>query len=57
MSGPVDIAVQRYRDGFNCAQSVLLAFADDFGLSPDLALRVAAPFGGGTRAPERRAAP
>jgi C_GCAxxG_C_C family probable redox protein len=47
MPGPVDIAVQRFRDGFNCSQSVLLAFADDFNLPPDVALRVAAPFGGG----------
>lgn len=47
MPGPVDIAAQRFRDGFNCSQSVLLAFADDFGLPPDLALRAAAPFGGG----------
>ncbi len=33
--------------GFNCAQSVLLAFAPDLGLEPEEASRVAAGFGGG----------
>lgn len=47
MPGPIDIARQRFREGYNCSQSVLLAFADEFALPPDLALRLAAPFGGG----------
>ncbi len=47
MPGPADTARQRFRDGYNCSQSVLLAFADAFDLPPGLALRLAAPFGGG----------
>jgi C_GCAxxG_C_C family probable redox protein len=47
MSDRVEIAVQRFREGLNCSQAVLSAFADDFDLPPKLALRVAAPFGGG----------
>jgi len=32
---------------FNCAQSSLVPFAALFGLSPEMALRIATPFGGG----------
>ena len=34
-------------DKYNCAQSVLTAFAEDYGLDKDKALSVAAGFGGG----------
>ncbi len=33
--------------GFNCAQAVLAAFADDFDLDRETALRLAGAFGGG----------
>lgn len=33
--------------GFNCAQSIFAAFSDQCGVSTELALRLAAPFGGG----------
>ncbi|MBE5759606.1 MAG: C_GCAxxG_C_C family protein [Clostridiales bacterium] len=33
--------------GYNCAQSLILTFADDFGLDPKLAERLAFPFGAG----------
>ncbi|MCP4313282.1 MAG: C_GCAxxG_C_C family protein [Bacteroidetes bacterium] len=36
-----------FLDGNNCAQSVLLSFAEDIGYSKELALKVAAGFGGG----------
>ena len=36
-----------FRKGFNCSQSVLAAFAEEFGLDPVMAYRVAAAFGGG----------
>ncbi len=42
-------AIQYHDSGFNCAQSVLTAFAEDLGLSPALALRLASTFGGGMR--------
>ena len=36
-----------FQEGANCAASVFCAFADDLGLPPEAALRIAAPFGGG----------
>lgn len=40
-------AIQNFMAGYNCAQSVFLAFAPDLGLSDDLALRLSSSFGGG----------
>jgi len=40
-------AVEFFRSGMNCAQSVLLAFADELKLNRQTALRIAAGFGGG----------
>lgn len=40
-------AAAAFAQGYNCSQSVLLAFAEELGLSPELAARVAAGFGGG----------
>jgi C_GCAxxG_C_C family probable redox protein len=42
-----DLAAARMEQGFNCAQAVLGAFAADFGLDQDTAMRLASPFGGG----------
>lgn len=36
-----------FREGYNCAQSVLLAFANKVGLKEDEALKLASSFGGG----------
>lgn len=36
-----------FRRGYNCTQSVVLTFADVYGLSEELALRVSASFGAG----------
>ena len=36
-----------FMKGFNCSQSVVSAFADEFGLDKTMAYRVAAAFGGG----------
>jgi len=39
---------RKYFDNhFNCAQSVLATFANDFNISEDIALRIACAFGGG----------
>ena len=43
----VDRAVARFAQGSNCAQAVLWAYAPHFGLVPEVAMRLAAPFGGG----------
>lgn len=40
-------AQEIFGQGFNCAQAVAAAYAEDFGLAREDALRVAAAFGGG----------
>ena len=40
-------AASHFEEGFNCSQSVLSAYAEQFGLPSETALRIAAPFGGG----------
>lgn len=42
-----EMAVKLFCDGYNCAQAVLGAFAEEVGLSESLLLKMAAPFGGG----------
>ncbi|MGC9344331.1 MAG: C-GCAxxG-C-C family protein, partial [Bacteroidales bacterium] len=42
-----DIAVNHFRKGRNCAQSVLLSFSDDLELDPVTAIEIASGFGGG----------
>jgi C_GCAxxG_C_C family probable redox protein len=42
-----DQAKELFLSGHNCAQSVLLSFADDLKFSKELALKMAAGFGGG----------
>jgi len=42
-----DKAVSIFKEGINCSQAVLSSFADDFGLDKDMALKLAAGFGGG----------
>ena len=40
-------ALNLFDNKFNCAQSVLTAFAEELGLTEDESLRVACAFGGG----------
>lgn len=40
-------AEENFRRGYNCAQSVFLAFSDLIGMGEKTALKVSAPFGGG----------
>lgn len=47
MEEPIQVASDRYAYGFNCAQSILAAFSAQSGVSSDVALRLAAPFGAG----------
>lgn len=42
-----EIAKQYFLQGYNCSQSVLLAFCDDLGFDEQTALMLASPFGGG----------
>ena len=41
------LARANFLEGYNCAQAVLLAFAEDAGLEKNTALRLASSFGGG----------
>ena len=43
----IETAVSRFAQGFNCSQAVLSAYAGDFGLDHDTALKIATGFGGG----------
>jgi C_GCAxxG_C_C family probable redox protein len=43
----VERAVDNFKQGFNCSQSVCAAYNDQFGLNQDLALRISGAFGGG----------
>lgn len=40
-------AVIFFKSGYNCAQSVFLAFAEDYGLDKETALKLSSSFGGG----------
>jgi C_GCAxxG_C_C family probable redox protein len=43
----VELAVSLFQKGFSCSQALLAAYGDCFGLDREVALRVAAGFGGG----------
>lgn len=43
----IEKAVENFKQGYNCSQSVVAAFADLYGIDHDLAVRMAASFGGG----------
>jgi C_GCAxxG_C_C family probable redox protein len=47
MKSKEEIAVEAFRSGLNCAQSVLLAYADDMNFDRKLALGISCGFGGG----------
>lgn len=42
-----EAAAQAFVDGYNCAQSIVVAFSDVTGLSVDFSARMASSFGGG----------
>ena len=42
-----DKAVAIFKEGINCSQAVLSSFAEDFGVDKNMALKMAAGFGGG----------
>ena len=47
MSSRVEKAVELFKSGFNCSQAVFAAFAGEFGMDEETALRVSAGLGGG----------
>lgn len=40
-------AVKNFKTGYNCAQSVFLAFSEELGFDKDTALKISSSFGGG----------
>ena len=42
-----EIAVNKFKEGYNCAQSVLFSYADKLNISKDFALRISNGFGAG----------
>jgi C_GCAxxG_C_C family probable redox protein len=49
MSEKSKLAISYTENSFNCAQAVFAAFAEDYGIDEETALRVASGFGGGVR--------
>jgi C_GCAxxG_C_C family probable redox protein len=47
MKSKSDVAVQKFLEGYNCAQSVFYCFCDDLGFEKNTALKLACGFGGG----------
>lgn len=47
MSKYTERAVELFKQGYNCSQSVAAAFADKFGLDEETVLKQASGFGGG----------
>ena len=43
----IEKAVALFKEGFNCSQAVVAAFADKYGFTREQALRMSASFGGG----------
>ena len=43
----IEKAVALFKEGFNCSQSVVAAFADKYGFTHEQALKMSASFGGG----------
>ena len=44
-----DREVELFNNHFNCSQAVFTAFATEYGISEELALRLGTSFGGGAR--------
>lgn len=42
-----EIALEYFKNGFNCAQSVLIAFKDNYNINEEDLLKISSGFGGG----------
>jgi C_GCAxxG_C_C family probable redox protein len=47
MSDKADVAVGKFKSGYNCAQAVLFAYCDELNLEKNTALKLASGFGAG----------
>lgn len=43
----ISLAKNYFNEGYNCSQSVFLAFCEDYGMDSQLASKISASFGGG----------
>jgi len=41
------MALACFKEGFNCSQSILSVYGAEYGISRDMALKIACPFGAG----------
>lgn len=49
LESKVEKSATYFRNGFNCSQAVFTAFATDYGIAEETALKIATQFGGGAR--------
>lgn len=49
MENRVEKAVDLFKEGYNCSQSVFAVYAELFSVDKELALRLSSPFGGDMR--------
>lgn len=47
MESRVETAIALFKEGYNCSQSVVAAYADMYGFTREQALKMSASFGGG----------
>ena len=47
MEDRINRAVELFKQGYNCSQSVVVAFADIYDIDKNMALKMSASFGGG----------
>ena len=47
MESKIEKAVELFKEGYNCSQAVVVAYAEDYGFTREQALKMAASFGGG----------
>ena len=47
MEERIEKATALFKEGYNCSQAVVTAFADLYGFTPEQALKMSASFGGG----------
>jgi len=43
----IDLAVSMFKEGYSCSQAIFSVFAEELGLDPKTAIKIATSFGGG----------
>jgi C_GCAxxG_C_C family probable redox protein len=47
MGSRAELAIDKFKSGFNCAQAIVVTYASPYGISEETALRMSAGFGAG----------